>query len=100
MDWDKAHVLFRDTGMLGCFVPGSIAVAVANSKDLLHSKSLGQFSQSARYVKIVCPVHSCNAHVLLDNDAFWWPKEQTNLKSRLRFVYISPKVSLLDSSGT
>jgi hypothetical protein len=45
------HISFHENGRLGCFIPGSIAFAVMNSKHLLDSMSVGQFGLSARYVK-------------------------------------------------
>ncbi len=62
---------------------------------ILRACQSGKLVYQTRHVKVVCPVHRCNVHVLLDNVAFWWPNEQPDLKSRLKFVYLSPKVSLI-----
>ncbi len=44
--------------MLGCFIPGSIAFAVAISNHLLDSMSVGQFGLSVRYIQVARHVHT------------------------------------------
>ncbi len=66
----------------------ALVLLFANSTAIsfLRACHLGKLIYQTRHVKVVCPVHRCNAYVLLDNVAFWWPNDQPNLKSRLKFV--------------